>query len=88
MIPAPQTRRTRSGRLSKVPERMKPTEDVVDDDYDDDEHDTDYEAGDDDVDISEDDSEDDCVDSDEDENGNLIGFVVSDKENSDDEYEA
>tara|TARA_Y100000389_G_C17471014_1_gene530861 strand:+ start:4196 stop:4456 length:261 start_codon:yes stop_codon:yes gene_type:complete len=86
MIPAPRTRHTRSGRVSKAPERMKPTEDVVDDDYSDDEYDTEYEITDDDV--SEDDSDDECTDSDEDENGNLVGFIVSDKEISDDEYEA
>lgn len=87
MIPAPRTRFTRSGRVSKAPERMKPTEDVVDDDYSDDE----YELSEDELsedDVSEDDSDDECIDSDEDENGNLIGFIVSDKENSDDEYEA
>lgn len=79
--------RTRSGRISKTPDRMKPTEDIVEDDFDDDEYDTDYD-GSCDEELCETDSEDECVDSDEDENGNLKGFIVSDNEDSDDEYEA
>lgn len=79
--------KTRSGRVSKVPTRMKPTEDVCDDDFDDDEYDTDYEISDDDLceTETESESEDECDDSDEDENGNLKGFVVDD---TDEESEA
>lgn len=78
---------TRSGRKTKAPERMEPTESNVEDDFDDDEYDTDYDATEED-DLCETDSEDECVDSDEDEKGNLKGFIVSDNEDSDDEYEA
>ncbi len=79
--------RTRSGRVSKVPDRMKPTEECVEDDFDEDEYDTDYDATDED-DLCETESDDECIDSDEDENGNLKGFIVSDNDESDDEYEA
>ena len=84
------TTQTRSGRKTKVPERMEPTEHKVEDDFDDDEYDTDYDATDetDEDELCETDSEDECIDSDEDENGNLKGFIVSDNEDSDDEYEA
>ena len=77
---------TRSGRVSKQPNRLEPTEDVCDDDYSEDEYDTDYNSEDDD--LCETESDDECVDSDEDENGNLRGFIVSDNDESDDEYEA
>ena len=79
--------KTRSGRVSKAPMRMKPTEEACDDDFGDDDYDTDYEVSDDD--LCEAESEDECDDSDEDENGNLKGFVVDDTdEESGEENEA
>ncbi len=79
----------RSTRVSRAPERMKPTETNDEDDVGDDEHDTEYEVSDDD--LCETESEDECDDSDEDEDGNLKGFVVDDTdedEESDEEIEA
>ena len=61
---------TRSGRVSKKPERYEPIE-QVEDDYSD-EEDDDYS---DEEDLCETEDEDDA-----DENGNLDGFVVSDEE--------
>lgn len=78
--PTPETR-TRSGRITKPPVRYEPVEQVEDDysaeDYDSDESDiqTDEEFTDD------SDEEDDEEDADED--GNLDGFVVPDKSESD-----
>lgn len=73
--------RTRSGRVSKPPVRYEPVEQVEDDyaadDYDSDE--SEIHSNDDDTD--DDDEEDD--DSDADEDGNLDGFVVPDKSESD-----
>lgn len=63
---------TRSGRVSKKPERYEPIE-QVEDDYSD-EEDDDY-SDDEDLCETEDEDEDDA-----DENGNLDGFVVSDEE--------
>ena len=69
--------RTRSGRVSKAPERLELFEEV-EDDFKDDEYDSDE-------DLLQTDDEDFCTDdeyetdSDEDENGNLKGFVVDDK---------
>jgi|TARA_B110000977_G_scaffold159439_1_gene203348 hypothetical protein len=83
------TVKTRSGRVSKAPERMKPTETNVDDDFADDDHDTEYEVSDDD--LCETESEDECDESDEDEDGNLKGFVVDDTDEdqeSEEEIEA
>jgi hypothetical protein len=68
---------TRSGRVSKKPERYEPIE-QVEDDYSD-EEDEDYS---DEEDLCETEDEDDA-----DENGNLDGFVVSD-EDEDEEEEA
>lgn len=77
----------RSSRVSKAPDRMKPTEHVCMDDFGDDEHDTDYDVTDEDLCESETDEE--CDESDEDEEGNLKGFVVDDDDDtSGDECEA
>ena len=64
---------TRSGRVSKKPERYEPIE-QVEDDYSDEEEDDDY-SDEEDLCETEDEDEDDA-----DENGNLDGFVVSDEE--------
>jgi len=76
--------RTKSGRVSKPPVRYEPVEQVEDDysaeDYDSDEDDVDDDDEDDD---DEDDFDDDDEDADED--GNLDGFVVPDKSESDEE---
>ena len=85
MTKASVTTRTRSGRVSKVPERLDPVEDLPEDDFDDDddyqtESDIDSEE---DIDLMETDDEDDFTDGDDDdmdENGNLKGFVVYDEE--------
>ncbi len=81
--------KTRSGRISKAPQRLELNEEV-EDDYKEDEYDSD-------VDILQTDDEDFCTDdeedddseseynSDEDEKGNLKGFVVYDDE-EDEEY--
>ena len=80
--------RTRSGRVSKAPERLELFEEV-EDDFRDDEYDSD-------VDLLQSDDEDFCTDNDEedseyetdpdeDENGNLKGFVVDDTD-EDEEY--
>jgi hypothetical protein len=70
--------RTRSGRISKVPERYEPKEKVLDDytdgDYDSDENIESCASIDDDEEDDEDDEED------ADEYGNLDGFVVPDDE--------
>ena len=80
------SRKTRSGRLSKVPERLELFEEI-EDDFKDDEYDTDVDLlQSDDEDICSDDEESEC-DSDEDENGNLKGFVVDDEDDDDDEDE-
>ena len=75
------TVRTRSGRVSKLPERYVPIEqvedDYADDDYDSHESDVSSEIS---YDESEEENEE---DDDADENGNLDGFVVSDKSESD-----
>jgi hypothetical protein len=73
--------RTRSGRVSKVPERLDPLEDLPEDDYLDEDYETetDIESE---VDLLQTDDEDDFEDddSDMDDNGNLKGFVVDDEE--------
>jgi hypothetical protein len=75
--------RTRSGRVSKAPERLELFEEV-EDDFKDDEYDSDE-------DLLQTDDEDFCTDDeyetdpDEDENGNLKGFVVDDTD-EDEEY--
>ena len=74
--------RTRSGRVSKPPVRYEPIEQVEDDysaaEYDSHESDTDV--------PTEDESDEDLDDeSDADEDGNLDGFVVADKSESDEE---
>lgn len=77
--PAPSTR-TRSGRISKPPERYEPIEqvedDYADDDYDSQESDVSSE-------ISYDSDEEVEDDDDADDEGNLDGFVVADKSESD-----
>jgi hypothetical protein len=74
--------RTRSGRVSKPPVRYEPVEQVEDDyaseDYDTEEHETDEEN-------SDVDSEDISDEEDADEDGNLDGFVVPDKSESDED---
>lgn len=79
------SRRTRSGRLSKAPERLELFEEV-EDDYKEDEYDTDVDLlqTDDEDDICTDEESDSEYDSDEDENGNLKGFVVDDDDDDDD----
>ena len=73
--------RTRSGRVSKPPERYEPIE-QVEDDYDADDYDTeDPDDVSEDIDTDTEDEEDDESDADED--GNLDGFVVPDKSESD-----
>ena len=76
--------RTRSGRISRVPERLDPLEDLPEDDYSDHDYETetDIESE---IDLLQTDDEDDFEDddSDMDENGNLKGFVVVDE----DDYE-
>jgi hypothetical protein len=79
---------TRSGRTIKKPKEFKPTEDTFTDDFREDEYDTD-ESFDTDIDTDEEidsESEYDEDDCEEDDNGNLKGFVVSDSE--DDEEDA
>ncbi len=71
--------RTRSGRVSKPPDRYTPVEEVTDDyskdehDEDDSEDDSDYDESD----VSEEETDD---DEDADENGNLKDFVVDDED--------
>tara|TARA_B100000287_G_scaffold346538_1_gene334184 strand:- start:1779 stop:2036 length:258 start_codon:yes stop_codon:yes gene_type:complete len=73
--------RTRSGRVSKVPERLDPLEDLPEDDYSDEDYETetDIESE---IDLLQTDDEDDFEDddSDMDDNGNLKGFIVDDDE--------
>ena len=74
--------RTRSGRVSKVPERLDPLEDLPEDDFSDDDYETETESEiESDIDLLQTDDEDDFEDddSDMDENGNLKGFVVEDE---------
>ena len=77
---------TRSGRISKKPTRLEPTEQPVDD-FSDGEYDSDYDENDIDICETEDEDEDEDFSSDEDEdaddNGNLACFVVDDDEESD-----
>lgn len=74
--------RTRSGRVSKPPTRYEPIE-QVEDDYSAEDYDTETDEK---SDISESDDEDfDDDDEDADEDGNLDGFVVPDKSESDEE---
>jgi hypothetical protein len=75
---------TRSGRVSKPPKRYEPVEIPVDD-YATDDYDTELNE---DVESDDDDDDDEELsddDSDADEDGNLDGFVVPDKSESDDE---
>ena len=86
VVTAPAPIRTRSGRISKVPERLDPLEDLPEDDYSDDDYETetDIESE---IDLLQTDDEDDFEDddSDMDENGNLKGFVVDDEEDENEE---
>ena len=80
--------RTRSGRISKVPERLDPLEDLPEDDFSDDDYETESESEiESDIDLLQTDDEDDFEDddSDMDENGNLKGFVVDEEEEEEDE---
>lgn len=74
--------KTRSGRVSKPPTRYEPVE-QVEDDYAPEDYDS-QESSDVSSEVSYDDSEDIDDEDDADENGNLDGFVVSDKSESDD----
>lgn len=80
---APTVNKTRSGRVSKPPERYEPVEQVEDDyapdDYDSDESSIDSSESFSDEEEPEDEDEDDDADND----GNLSGFVVPDKSESD-----
>ena len=76
--------RTRSGRVSKPPVRYEPIE-QVEDDYSGDEYDSHESDTCDDDDAPSDDSEDDSDEEDADDDGNLDGFVVPDKSESDEE---
>jgi hypothetical protein len=73
--------RTRSGRVSKPPERYEPIE-QVEDDYSDGDYDS-HESDICDDDVIEDGSDEEDDEDDADEDGNLDGFVVSDKSESD-----
>lgn len=73
--------RTRSGRVSKPPERYEPVE-QVEDDYAEDDYDS-IESEDIDDTISTD-SDEELDEDDADEDGNLDGFIVPDKSESDD----
>ena len=78
--------RTRSGRVSKVPERLDPLEDLPEDDFSDDDYETESESEiESEIDLLQTDDEDDFEedDSDMDENGNLKGFVVDEEEEED-----
>ena len=79
--PPPSETRTRSGRVSKPPTRYEPVEQVEDDyateDYDTEDPDDVSDGADSDAEDEEDD------DSDADDDGNLDGFVVPDKSESD-----
>ena len=89
MTKASVTTRTRSGRVSKVPERLDPVEDLPEDDFDDDDYQTESDIdSEEDIDLMETDDEDDFIDGDDDdmdENGNLKGFVVYDEEDDGEE---
>jgi hypothetical protein len=73
--------RTRSGRVSKPPVRYEPVE-QVEDDYAPEDYDTE-DPDDSEEDISTDDEDEEDDESDADEDGNLDGFVVPDKSESD-----
>ena len=76
------SKRTRSGRVVKAPERYTPQE-VCEDDYADDDYDTE-ESGSVSSEVSYD-TEDISSESDAVEEGNLVGFIVEDKSSSDSE---
>ena len=76
------SKRTRSGRTVKAPERYTPQE-VCEDDYADDDYDS-NESGSVSSEVSYD-TEDISSESDADEEGNLAGFIVEDKSSSDSE---
>lgn len=76
--------RTRSGRVSKPPVRYEPIE-QVEDDYSGDEYDSHESDTCDDDDVCDDDSDDDSDEEDADDDGNLDGFVVPDKSESDED---
>jgi hypothetical protein len=79
----PTVSKTRSGRVSKPPDRYEPVE-KVEDDY----SAADYDSTESEIKTDEDDDDDDEEDEEEDdadEDGNLDGFVVPDKSESDDD---
>ena len=78
---------TRSGRISKKPERLEIDEDV-EDDYSDSDYDDEDICETDEEDICETDDEEDDDEEDADENGNLKGFVVDDEDDEDVEEDA
>lgn len=81
-VPTVSEVRTKSGRVSKPPVRYEPIE-QVEDDYATEDYDTDE---DDDLDDDDDEDEEDYDDEDDaDEDGNLDGFIVPDKSESDEE---
>lgn len=82
-VPMVSETRTRSGRVSKPPVRYEPIE-QVEDDYDSDDYDS--VIGDSDAEDDDDESEEFSDEDDADEDGNLDGFVVADKSESDEEY--
>lgn len=80
--------RTRYGRVVKKPQLFVPTETVVNDDFGEDEYDEGWDNSDLDTEDEYDseDSEFDDSDDEEDENGNLKGFVVSEDEDEDEDW--
>jgi hypothetical protein len=78
---APTVNKTRSGRVSKPPERYEPVE-QVEDDYSPDDYDSDESLVDSDGSFSDSDEEE-SEDEDADDDGNLAGFGVPDKSESD-----
>jgi len=80
---APETR-TRYGRVSKPPVKYEPVE-QVEDDYADDDYDSDDTDDLDDVEIETDSDEEEFDEDDADDDGNLDGFIVPDKSESDSE---
>lgn len=71
--------RTRSGRISKPPERYEPKEEVIDD-YSDESEDEESDDDEEDDDEESDDEEEDDDEEDGDEEGNLKGFITYDSE--------
>lgn len=83
-VPTVSETRTRSGRVSKAPVRYEPVE-QVEDDYGPDDYDTELGDSSDDEEDDFDETDDDDFEDDADEYGNLDGFVVADKSESDED---